>query len=211
MSVQPFIPWLLAAFIPAVIGQVIGARLGSPWISGSAALFLPIMSTTVALQVNQPYWTAVRSAGTSDIVAEAARRNARILAWTWGAGAISMLAVYKLSGLRWQHGWQYGTGMALVALLPFGYSLAVGRSGSKLRQPWLLDLASLMVAVQGIAAIAGVMMLVISGKVASVKPDWAANVIFVAGGLTITILSAIAVRTHACLSPDDRDGPRESS
>ncbi len=210
MSVQPFILWLLAAFVPAVIGQVMGARAGSAWMSGAAALFLPVMSTFVALRVNAPYWTArtVRGPGT---IATASRSNARLIAWTWSAGAASMLAVYMLSGLRWQHGWQYGSGMALIAALGFAYALQLGNANSVLRAPRHLKTAAMLAAAQGIAAIGGILILVFSGKVASVRPDWAANIIFVAGGLAITVLSAIAVRTYARLSRDDLVCERELS
>ena len=209
MSVQPFIPWLLAAFVPAVVGQVIGARIGAPWISGAAAVLVTVTSVIVALKVNAPYWNLPSATGSAETIANASRRNARLLAWTWGAGAASMLSVYLLSGLRWQHGWQYGGGMLLIACLAFAYSLSVGVPGSVLRRSRYLNGAAALVALQGIAAIGGIMILVLSGKVTSIKGDWAANVIFVAGGLAITVLSAIAVRTHARLSPDDMDGRPE--
>lgn len=211
MSVQPFIPWLLTAFLPAVAGQVIGARIGSAWVSGTAALFLPAMSILVALKVNAPYWSERVDVSPSGMLADATRRNARLIAWTWGGGAASMLAVYLLSGLRWQHGWQYGGGMLLIACLVFLYSLSVGLPGSALRQPRLLAAAAMVTALQGIAAIGGIMILVISGKVMSPKADWAANIVFMTGGLAITVLSAIAVRTHASISHDDTDDRPESS
>ncbi len=210
MSVQPFIPWLLAAFVPSVIGQVIGARVGSAWLSGTAALILPVMSILVAMKVNAPYWEKRATPGCIDALANASRRNARLIAWTWGAGAASMLAVYLISGLKWQHGWQYGSGMLLIALLGFLYSLIIGEPASVLRRPGVLNAVAMLAAAQGVAAIGGVTVLVLSGKVASNKADWAANIIFVAGGLAITVLSAIAVRTHARLSHDDRDDPQVS-
>ncbi len=203
MSVQPFIIWLLVAYSSAVIGQVIGARAGAPWISGVAALLLPVMSILVALRVNGPYWAGQSGLHSPDAIAAASRRNARLIAWAWGAGSASMLAVYLLSGLRWQHGWQYGSGMALIAALGFGYSLRLGDTQSILRRPQHLKLAAMLAAAQGIAAIGGILVLVLSGKVASVRADWAANIIFVAGGLAITVLSAIAVRTYARLTRDE--------
>ncbi|MEQ1611711.1 MAG: hypothetical protein ABL904_03080 [Hyphomicrobiaceae bacterium] len=210
MPVNPFIPWLLAAFVPAVIGQVIGARIGSPWISGAAAMFLPIMSIVVALKVNSPYWQRATAPSGIQAIADASRRNARLIAWTWAAGAVSMLAVYRFSGLRWQHGWQYGSGMVLIASLIFIYALSIESPSSPLRRPRLLNAVALMAAAQGIAGTAGIMMLVISGKLGSMKGDWAANIIFVAGGFAIMVLSAIAVRTHARLSLCDRDGRQVS-
>jgi hypothetical protein len=205
MTITPFVPWLLAAFVPAVVGQVIGARLGAPWLSGAAALFLPVMATTISLKVNAPYWSDGAMLRERDAIASASARNARLIAWTWGAGAVSMLAVYLLSGLRWQHGWQYGTGMLLISGLGFSYAVNVGLAQSPMRQPRYLTTAALLAAVQGIAAIGGIMILVLSGKVASPRGDWAANIIFVAGGLAIAVLSGIAVRTYARLSRDGTD------
>jgi hypothetical protein len=205
MPLHPFIPWLLAAFVPAVIGQVIGARLGTPWISGTAAVFVPLMAITVALRINTPYWSQNLSEPGLGPIIDASRRNARLIAWTWATGGVSMLLVYLLSGLRWQHGWQYGSGMVLIATLIFGYAVAVKSPSSYLRRPGLINAVAWMAAAQGIAGTAGIMLLVISGKLASMKGDWAANIIFVAGGFAITVLSAIAVRSHARLSRDDRD------
>ena len=209
MPVRPFLPWLMAALVPAVLGQVIGASASAPWISGSAALFLPVMTILVGLRINAPYWEADRAALDSEALIEASGRNARLIAWTWGAGGLCMLAVYLLSGLKWQHGWQYGSGMVLIGALGFFYARSLGLRGSPMGRPAFLTAAALMAAAQGVAAIAGVMILVMSGKVASQRGDWAANIIFVAGGLTMTVLSAISVRTWAHLNPDGKGGPKE--
>jgi hypothetical protein len=200
MSVQPFIPWLIAAYVPSVIGQVLGARMGAPWVSGAAAVFLPVISILVAMRVNGPYWSQSPALAGHDVLIAASQRNARLLAWAWGAGALSMLAVYLVSGLRWQHGWQYGSGMMLIAGIGFSYALSLSDPESVFRRPVSLNIAALLAAAQGIAAIGGITILVLSGKVASPRSDWAANIIFVSGGLAVTVLSAIAVRTHAYLT-----------
>ena len=192
-----------------MLGQVIGASIRAPWVSGTAALFLPVMTILVSLRVNAPYWRSGEPARGSDTLIAASQSNAGLIAWTWGAGAACMLAVYLLSGLKWQHGWQYGTGMLLIAVLGFAYVRSLGTLGSPTRRPSLLTVAALMAAAQGIAAIGGIMILVLSGKVASPRGDWAANIIFVAGGLAITVLSAIAVRTWARLNPDGKGGQKE--
>ena len=48
-------------------------------------------------------------------------------------------------------------------------------------------------ALQGIAALVGVAILLLSGKVEAQGRDWAANVVFIAGGLALFALSAMAV------------------
>ena len=210
MALRPFLPWLIASLVPTVLGQVIGASVSAPWISGTAALFLPVMTILVGLKLNAPYWGEEQVHRDSEILIAASERNACLIAWTWGAGGISMLAVYLLSGLKWQHGWQYGSGMVLIAGLGYVYARSLGSRGSPMRRPQFLTAAALIAAAQGVAAIAGVMIIVMSGKVMSQRGDWAANIIFVAGGLTMTVLSAIAVRTWARLNPDGKGGLKGS-
>ena len=121
-----------------------------------------------------------------DAATRATLLHGLLQASAWGVGAASMLGVYLLSGLKWQHGWQYGTGMALIALAALAFA----------RQPRWLNAVAIAVALQGMAAAIGIAVLAGSGKLASVKGDWAANIIFVAGGVAIAVLSVMAVAAH---------------
>ncbi len=200
MSLQPFVPWLVAALAASVFGQFIGAHRGTPWLSMAAATLLPIAAIVVACGINRPHWQPPNRVPGAATPAIAARRNARLIAMIWGAGAASLLSVYLGSGLRWQHGWQYGAGMALTAILCFGYALRLGHGASRFNQrPWL-DAAAIVVAIQALAAFAGLIFLIASGKVWSARPDWAANVLFVTGSIAIAAVSVLAVLTHAWLS-----------
>jgi hypothetical protein len=125
------------------------------------------------------------------------------MAITYAWGAIAMLSVYTLTGLRWYHAWQYGLAMALLAVLLFLYAIAIGREGSRLRQRVFLLGALQLTAVQGAGALARVLFLIGSGKLATPKTDWAANRIFLAGGLAIAALSVIAAITQGKLARSD--------
>ena len=103
-----------------------------------------------------------------------------------------MLAVYLLSGLKWQHGWQYGSGMVLVGAAILAYAQALRREGGYLASPAGLRLAYFANLAQGLAAAVAVVWLVSSGKLATTKGDWAANDIFLAGGAAIVVLVVIA-------------------
>ena len=128
-----------------------------------------------------------------------AARNARLIALAYAWGAVSMLAVYLLTSLRWQHGWQYGLGMALIALLIHAFSRnLVGRWTPSFNRA--LTLAALL---HGWAAIAGLGWMIAIGKIYSDKGDWAANLVFACGGLMIVGVTIMALRTTRFLGLQD--------
>jgi hypothetical protein len=174
-------PWLPGALAMSVLGQILGAKIGSGAISAVAAGLMPLALVAAATRVNRTAHSG--DAMAADALVDTARQNAWLQAAAWGAGAASMFGVYLLSGLKWQHGWQYGLGMAVIALAAVIYA----------RQPRFLQATMIVVAMQGAAAAVGLAILAGSGKLASVKGDWAANIIFVAGGVAIAVLSVLAV------------------
>jgi hypothetical protein len=177
MLTRPLPPWLPGALLMAVFGQILGAKMSNGGISIAAAALMPLALIGAAWRLNRTPF---------DDAETAARHNGMLQAWAWGIGAGSMLGVYLLSGLKWQHGWQYGSGMALIALAAFLFA----------RQPRWLNATAAVVGLQGAAAAIGLAVLAGSGKLASVKADWAANIIFVAGGVAIAALSVMAVAAH---------------
>jgi hypothetical protein len=177
MLTRPLPPWLPGALLMSVFGQILGAKMSSGPISVAAAAVIPLALIAAAWRLNRTPFPDAESA---------ARHNGLLQASAWGVGAASMLGVYLLSGLKWQHGWQYGAGMALIALAAIAFA----------RQPRWLNAVAVAVALQGMAAAIGLAVLASSGKLASVKGDWAANIIFVAGGVAIAVLSVMAVGAH---------------
>ena len=83
-----------------------------------------------------------------------------------------------------------------MATLIMTYVHLLARDGSPLRTPKSLRLAAWLAGLHGGAAIVGLGFLLGSGKMLSRKTDWAANHVFLAGGLAIIGLSALAVLTH---------------
>jgi hypothetical protein len=189
MSLRSLMPSICAALAASVAALVTGARFGRPEVSAIAAGFFALGIVVVGWLINRPLW---RPDTTRHASLAAARRNARLMAITYAWGAIAMLSVYTLTGLKWYHAWQYGLAMALLAVLLFLYAIAIGREGSRLRQRVFLLGALQLTVVQGAGALGGVLFLIGSGKLATSKTDWAANHIFLAGGLAIAALSAIA-------------------
>lgn len=128
--------------------------------------------------------------------ARAVVESTRISALVYGWGALALLSIYRFTPIHWQHGWQYGSGMLLISLGLVTYLLALDRDKAPLAAPPSLDRIIAMAAGQGLACAGGVAYLVLAGKLSSPKGDWAANAVFLAGGLTMVWISYLAVSTH---------------
>lgn len=187
----PHFASIIAALVASVGGLWAGAAGGNTRMvaiaaaGGAAAL---ILGGVIA---NRNLWMRGREAEV-----DAARLNSGLLALTYAWGAAGMLAVYLFSGLKWQHGWQYGLGMALIAALIFAYRQALGVPNGRFRTPNALRTARIATALHVLAAGIGLLWLLFSGKLDTVKGDWAANDIFLAGGFAVTFLSDLTLATR---------------
>jgi hypothetical protein len=181
-------PWLaLGAAATASIGlMVAGAMTGMAGLThAGGGLFL-----LAALATGGPVW---RAAGAGMPREAVALSFASLIAAAWAWAGLAMLACYYLTDLKWQHAWQYGAGMLLIAAGITAYARARRQPGSRLAAPDAATAMRGITALQGIAALVGVVILLLSGKVEAQGRDWAANVVFIAGGLALFALSAMAV------------------
>jgi hypothetical protein len=175
--------------------MIAGAVMGLSRVVTAAAIGFALASMSIAAAWSFGRGTALQAEDAAarrspsnmrDDLADGARLFA--IAYGWGALAMQGLYVTPLTGLRWQHGWQYALAMVLLLLLSTGFERSVRRKVSG--PPSSLDLGALglplAVAQGGVAAI-GLAALVVSGKLWSVKVDWAANRVF--AGLAIAVLA----------------------
>jgi len=190
MSLTPLIPFLAVALILSVTGMVHGAGLADRNFTELCAVGFIATVVAVALWINVSAWTKTTTADKKSSTASALRRNGRLAAllYTWGAAAL--FAVYSLSDLSWRHSWQYGLGMALIAMGIFGYLYRIGQ-----RQPRPVPPLSLTI-LHGIAAVGGSAFLIGTGKLQTVKSDWAANNVFLWGGIGVVVLCALSLITQ---------------
>ena len=201
MPLTTLLPWIMAAIVASIAAMVTGVASDLPIFSGTAAALFAAALFATAVDVNRPWWGGAPLApAEDDVLVVAAVRNARLLALGYFWGALALLSVYRLTALRWQHGLQYGAGMALLGWLALLYVHFVVRPGSRLRSPRALALATWLSLAHGGAALGGVLFLLVSGKINSIKDDWAANQIFLAGGVALVGLSLISAYTQLCLS-----------
>lgn len=186
-----------AASVPVVVGA---AAEGNQALSALAAGAFAVIALGSAVRINADPWRKDRPA---TLAAEASTlaRNTRLTALIYAWGATVMLAVYTLSGLKWQHGWQYGSSMALVAAGLYGYAALLSRESSTMRASAALRRIRALTVVHAIAAAAGLTFLVVAGKLWAGKSDWAANHVFMAGGLAVIGVCVISALTQHRLSP----------
>lgn len=192
MRLRRMLPILLLAAALSVAIAVLAAARRSELTLALAAFLFALQVALALLRIHVPLWRS----RPGSINAAWAWDNSVLTALTYGWGAAMLLTVYPLGGLVWRHWWQYGLGMALFAV----GTLLVARQmiGSRTPHDSGKGLTQLMYATMGlvVAVVAALVYLVGSGKLATPKDDWAANVVFIAGGVTILLISVASLVTY---------------
>ncbi len=198
MSLQSRIPMLMVVIAASVAFMVAAVIFEAKYTCLGAALGFAIIIMDTAFAINRPIWSDAAAAIRDDPEAQlhASRRNARLMALVYGWGALALFAIYSLTQLWWFHSWQYGAAMALIAAALLGFVHILGDEESLFRSQTSLDVSALLAMAQAAAAAVALGLLITSGKFASVKPDWPANHVFLAGGLALVFISTIAAITH---------------
>jgi hypothetical protein len=200
--------WLAAAIVASIAGMVTGITQDLSKFSWIASILFGVALVATAVDMNQQWWRGGPAAAGSDAQVQAAVMNSRLVALGYLWGALALLFMYRMTGLRWQHGLQYGAGMALIAWLFQLYVHFLARPSSRLRSPRSLMQATWFAIAHGGAALGGVLFLVLSGKIYSVRNDWAANQVFLTGGLALVALSLVSAYTQFKLARPQADGVR---
>jgi len=198
MSFLTILPWVLIAVLLSVLAMVYGVSHDSPelsyWSAASFALFITILS----FAINRRYWRVPPGEGHKNNFAIAAARNARLMGVCYFWGAVALLAIYSLTQLSWQHGWQYAMGMALFGIVGFAFAVYLRRDGLN-QYNTIFRLARFLTVAQCIGAALGLVYLIGTGKMSSLHDDWAANQVFLFGGIAIVLLSFFSLRTNKFL------------
>lgn len=199
MSLRPPLPWLLATLVAALVAMYLATSALQKAEAATSAAAFAILLVTAALRTNSPLWRngAAKIAATPR---EALWRTTLLvmLAYLWCA--LAFYAVYLGTTLRWQHGWEYGSAMLLIAVGHAIYLWRLADPKASVSTPRAIGRAVGLAALQGVAIACGLIWLIQSGKLSSVKGDWAANQLFLAGGFTVMCLSVVIVKTHAAIS-----------
>ena len=120
------------------------------------------------------------------------RQTTRLTAITMLWGAAALLLAYPMLGLKWQHGWQYGLGSAVIAVAFAQYAQRLANSADRLAQPGALQMARRLSGVLALAIAVACGWLIISGKLLTQKNDWLANDVFLAVAASVFALSLLS-------------------
>ena len=199
MTAERALPWLMTAIIASISGMVSAALERVSILSYMSAFIFALALVATSSAVNARWWSSKGSVIPSGLAGVpssviASVENAWLMAIGYGWGGLAMLSVYTLAGLKWRHGWQYGLGMLLIAALIAVLAHFIARQRTEASRS--IRIATLLTILQGLACTAGLGYLIGSGKMLSLKDDWAANHIFFTGSLALIGLSWIAVYTR---------------
>lgn len=199
MSLRPPLPWLLATLVAALVAMYLATGALQKAEAATSAAAFAILLITSAIRTNSPLWRrgAVKIAATQR---EALWQTTLLimLAYLWCA--LAFYTVYLGTTLHWQHGWEYGSAMLLVAVAHAVYLWRLSDPNASVSTPRAIDRAVRLAGCQAIAIAFGLIWLIQSGKLSSVKGDWAANQLFLAGGFAVMCLSVIIIKTNTALS-----------
>ena len=184
--------WGLIAFTAVVTVAItkMAAASQSIWLSQVSVGTFAAILVLAAYRLNA---TTLRNRSNPDARADLSSLNAGLLASAFAWGGVTILAGYYLTDLFWHHAWQYGLGMCLAGLISFGMRWHLSQPECFLRQTQWLQRLTLLSGLLVVGAGAGLVFLLIAGKLKAVNADWLANHVFVAGGVSVMALSAIAV------------------
>jgi len=182
--------------------MVTGGALAKVWLVTLSAATFAVALIGIAIAINLPFWRRDGEPDPDGRIATAAFcRNAQLIAAVYGWGALAMQLLYTtpLTGLKWQHGWQYALLLLLFALASFHISQSLRDPERRVRLSWLAWATPMSIATAVLSA-AALIYLVMSGKLAVRRADWAANLVFLFGCLTLMVLAAVTLRTHERLT-----------
>jgi hypothetical protein len=196
MPLRPLLPALLLALVMSIVVGVLAAGRESGFTLALAVALFGLQMLFATVRSNAPYWQPDASAAQDATIALCVRRNTLLAALVYAWGAAAVLAIYSLSGLNWRHWWQYGAAIALVASAVFLYAHLLTDEQGAYRTPKALNALMGLTVVQGLAVVGVLVYLIVWGKLATPRSDWAANYVFATGSVTLAVLSAISVLTY---------------
>lgn len=188
MRLRSMLPILLMAFALSIVVAVLAAARGSELTVALAAALFGIQALMVLVRMNAPLWRGEAGATTS---LDWAWDNTLLTALVYAWAAAAMFSIYALSGLHWRHWWQYGAGFALLGA--GALACAIVLLGERARSERSLNTLMAITGAQLLAILGALIFLFGSGKLDTVKQDWAANIVFITGGVTVAIISAASL------------------
>lgn len=199
MSLRPPLPWLIATLTAAFFALYMAASASRKFEAAIAVAVFAIVLIAAAIRTNAPLWRRI-SAQPGVTQRDALWQTTRLIMIAYLWCGLAFYAVYLGTKLHWQHGWEYGSAMLLIAIAHAIYLWRLSDPTDRVSTRPAIERAVRLASYQAFAIAFGLIWLIQSGKLSSLKGDWAANQLFLAGGFAIICLSVIVVKTNAALS-----------
>ncbi|MEE9588286.1 MAG: hypothetical protein V3V97_09720 [Hyphomicrobiaceae bacterium] len=172
----------LMSVVLMTLSAAAGAMAANALVAALTALVFAVMAFLNGRLASQ------RAHGGRDSLA-AASEVARLVAVFSAWAGLAMAAMYYLTLLSWYHAYQYAFAFLLIAIAAYAISRYLRKGLSRVPDSnWVKAIVFLTVA-QGAAAGAGIVFLLVAGKVGTARADWAANNIFLAAAVGILLMS----------------------
>jgi hypothetical protein len=192
MPLRPMLPAVLLAFALSLLIGVLSVARGASVPLGIAAALFSLQVLVTLWRINAPLWSGA-APGTG---IDWAWSNTMLAAIVYAWGAAAMFTLYSLTGLHWQHWWQYGAGMALLAGAALLCARYLASDRSRYDRTTSLNILMTITAAQVVSVVGALVYLVATGKLDTPKTDWAANHVFITGSVTIGIISIVSLLAH---------------
>jgi hypothetical protein len=211
MTLRPSLKWLLPILAVALIAMFMAVASVHKSQSALAAAVFAIAVIATGIRTNSPLWRCLRTANPPRVThREALMPTVMLIALAYAWCGLAFYAIYLGTSLKWQHGWEYGTAMIVVALGHAYFLTRLAKPQHVLASAAAVQTAVRLAGAQAIAIGLALFWLISSGKLSSVRGDWPANQLFLAGGFAVMCLSMIVLKTHAAIGdprPDRREPP----
>lgn len=177
--------WVAAAAAASIVAIAIAAA--SPGMSLAA-----IASALFAAAIIFAGASATANAAHSDDPSSAVlSETTRLTVWTLAWSAAALFAAYPVAGLKWQHGWQYAAGYALLAAGFAAYLNRLKTDGASGSEGAALQATRTAATLFALAIFVAAGWLIASGKLETARGDWLANDIFLASAAAIFTLNVM--------------------
>ena len=181
----------LGALIAGVIAVLAATGFGDIRVHLATAAIVALCFAVIGNKEN----ARLRATGASEHAIGAATARNMGLVWLWGAGVLGISYAVLLTPWReWTH---FFAAFAIVGILCLLFAAALNRDADQNSEDQtLLKLGRLLTFAQLIgmlATIAGIAIDPDKSILSKIRPDWAANIVFVFGGLSLLAISAYAL------------------
>ena len=184
------IRWL-AILVLAVVATLAATKIGDIRLHLATAAIVALVFATLGIRDN----ARLRAAGASEHAVGASSARSMALVWLWGAAILGLS--YTLLLTPWREWLHFFAGFAVVGVLCLLFAGTLERDAkTDSDDQTMLKLGRILTIGQALGMLATLIGIAIDPDksiVSKARPDWAANIVFVFGGLALLAICVYAL------------------